>query len=200
MFSIEEMVAAFDVVDVNPNPARFDLKKAESINGDHIRLLEPADFARRIVPYLVAAGVLSEPLTDADQAILTAAAPLIQERIALLGEAPGMLGFLFVSGDALGHEADALSSLPKNATEILAASSAALVDIPETEWNHERVHTRLTETLIDGLGLKPRVAFGPLRVAVSGRRVSPPLFESMDILGKAESVARLDRLAATLAS
>ena len=199
VFSVEEMVAAFDVVDVNPNPARFDLKKAESINGDHIRLLDPADFAARLVPYLAAAGIVTEPLTDAEQAILEAGAPLIQERIALLGEAPGMLGSLFISGDALVHEADALASLPANTAEILAASAAALRDIPEAEWAHELVHTTLAATLIEGLGLKPRIAFGPLRVAVSGRKVSPPLFESMEILGKTESLARLDALAAVRA-
>ncbi|MEO6310194.1 MAG: glutamate--tRNA ligase [Leifsonia sp.] len=198
VFSIDEMIAAFDVEDVNPNPARFDVKKAESINGDHIRLLEVSDFAARTVPYLVAAGVLSEPLTATQEAVLAAAAPLVQERIALLGEAPAMLGFLFTTSDELVHEADALGSLPQNADEILVASVAALEDIPEGEWNTERVHTVLTETLIEALTLKPRVAFGPLRVAISGRRVSPPLFESMEILGKSESLARLTRLSATL--
>ncbi|HSP75846.1 MAG TPA: glutamate--tRNA ligase [Cryobacterium sp.] len=196
VFTIDEMIAAFDVVDVLPNPARFDLKKAESLNGDHIRLLDPADFAARVVPYLVAAGDVTEPMSEVQQAILEAAAPLVQERIALLGEAPGMLGFLFIGGDSLVYQPDALASLPKNMREILAASTAALLDIPEAEWTHDRVHTTLTETLIDGLALKPRVAFGPLRVAVSGRRISPPLFESMEILGKAESVLRLARLAA----
>ncbi len=196
VFTIDEMIAAFDVVDVLPNPARFDLKKAESLNGDHIRLLDPADFAARVIPYLVAAGDVTEPLSEVQQVILEAAAPLVQERIALLGEAPGMLGFLFIGGDSLVYQPDALASLPKNSREILAASTAALLDIPEAEWTHDRVHTTLTETLIDGLALKPRVAFGPLRVAVSGRRISPPLFESMEILGKAESVLRLARLAA----
>jgi glutamyl-tRNA synthetase len=196
VFSIDEMIAAFDVIDVLPNPARFDLKKAESLNGDHIRLLDPADFAARVIPYLVAAGDVTEPLSEVQQAILDAAAPLVQERIALLGEAPGMLGFLFLGGDSLVYQPDALASLPQNTREILAASTAALLDIPEAEWTHDRVHTTLTETLIDGLALKPRVAFGPLRVAVSGRRISPPLFESMEILGKAESVLRIARLAA----
>ncbi|HSP52791.1 MAG TPA: glutamate--tRNA ligase [Cryobacterium sp.] len=197
VFTIEEMIAAFDVVDVLPNPARFDLKKAESLNGDHIRLLDPADFATRVIPYLVAAGNVTEPLSEVQQAILEAAAPLVQERIALLGEAPGMLGFLFIGGDSLVYQPDALASLPKNSQVILAASTDALLDIPEAEWTHDRVHTTLTETLIDGLALKPRVAFGPLRVAISGRRISPPLFESMEILGKAESVLRLTRLAAS---
>jgi glutamyl-tRNA synthetase len=198
VFSIEEMIAAFDVVDVNPNPARFDLKKAESLNGDHIRLLEPADFAARVVPYLVNAGIVTEPLSDAEQTILTAAAPLVQERIALLGETPDMLGFLFNPADTLEYQPDALKSLPQNAGEILAASTAALQGIAESDWTHELVHSTLTETLIDNLGLKPRVAFGPLRVAVSGRKISPPLFESMEILGQADTLARLDRLTATL--
>ncbi|KFF59873.1 glutamyl-tRNA synthetase [Cryobacterium sp. MLB-32] len=195
VFSIDELVAAFDVKDVNPNPARFDQKKAESINGDHIRLLEAADFAARIVPYLVAADVLTEPVSDSDRAILAQAAPLIQERIALLGEAPAMLGFLFVAGDELVHEADALKSLPQTTAEILAASGTALRAIPEADWATDRVHTVLNETLLEGLGLKPRVAFGPLRVAVSGRKVSPPLFESMEILGRTETLGRLERLA-----
>ncbi|MCU1442600.1 MAG: glutamyl-tRNA synthetase [Cryobacterium sp.] len=198
VFSIDEMVAAFDVVNVNPNPARFDLKKAESINGDHIRLLDPADFAQRVVPYLVAADVLTEPLTAGEQAILTAAAPLVQERVALLGEAPAMLGFLFTTASALVYETDAMASLPANASDIIEASLTALQAIPESDWLHDRVHTTLTETLIDGMALKPRVAFGPLRVAVSGRRVSPPLFESMEILGKDETMSRLSRLSSTL--
>ncbi|MBG6212203.1 MAG: glutamate--tRNA ligase [Cryobacterium sp.] len=200
VFSIEELIAAFDVKDVNPNPARFDLKKAESINGDQIRLLEAGDFAARLVPYLVTAGVLSEPASAADLATLAQAAPLVQERIALLGEAPNMLGFLFVTSDELVHQADALASLPQNASEILQASRLTLANIPESEWNTERVHTALADTLIEGLGLKPRVAFGPLRVAVSGRKISPPLFESMEILGQAETLARLDRAAAVSVS
>src|SRR6478609_7857510 len=95
VFSLEELVAAFDIVDVNPNPARFDQKKAESINGDHIRMLEPADFAERLVPYLSAAGLIDANPTPTQAAMLAAAAPLVQERMQLLGDVPGLLGFLF---------------------------------------------------------------------------------------------------------
>ncbi|TFD90760.1 glutamate--tRNA ligase [Cryobacterium serini] len=193
VFSIDEFTAAFDVVNVNPNPARFDLKKAESINGDHIRQLEASDFAARLVPYLVTAGVLGDTPSAADLALLAQGAPLIQERIALLGEAPAMLGFLFVTGADLILEADALASLPQNAADILGSSRTALESIPSAEWTTERVHELLAETLVVGLGLKPRVAFGPLRVALSGRKISPPLFESMEILGRAETLGRLDR-------
>ncbi|MDN4596559.1 glutamate--tRNA ligase [Leifsonia virtsii] len=198
IFSLSEMVAAFDVKDVNPNPARFDLKKAESINGDHIRLLDVADFAERTVPYLIKAGVVQEPLTPAQREVLAKAAPLVQERVQLLGETPGMLGFLFTDAASLVVEDDARASLPANAGEVLAASLGALELVPESEWTHDAIETALREALVEGLGLKPRVAFGPLRVALSGRRVSPPLFESMEILGKAETIARLDRLSATL--
>ena len=153
-----------------------------------------------MVPYLVTAGVLTEPLSDTEQAILTAAAPLVQERIALLGETPDMLGFLFHPAENLEYQPDALASLPKNAAEILTAATETLRNIPATEWATDRVHSTLTETLIEGLGLKPRVAFGPLRVAVSGRKISPPLFESMEILGQDDTLARLERLLATLVS
>ncbi|WP_425836338.1 glutamate--tRNA ligase [Microbacterium sp. PA5] len=197
VFSLDEFIAAFDIADVNPNPARFDQKKAESINGDHIRMLEPGDFAARLVPYLAAAGLVSEPPTAQQQQILDAAAPLVQERMQLLGEAPGLLGFLF--RDEVVYDEDALKSLPANAGEVLTASVAALEALPEESFTAASVQDALSAALIDGLGLKPRVAYGPLRVAVSGRRVSPPLFESMELLGRAESLRRLDALRERLA-
>lgn len=191
VFSIDEMVAAFDVVDVNPNPARFDVKKAESINGDHIRLLELEDFTQRLLPYLE--GIVSTPPTAEQRAVLDQAAPLVHERITLLGEARGMLSFLFVADDDLGYDDDAVSSLGDRSAEVLRASSAALESV--TEWTHEPIQAALKAALVDELGLKPRVAYGPLRVALSGRRVSPPLFESMEILGRESTLARLRRLA-----
>ncbi|TQM65346.1 glutamate--tRNA ligase [Klugiella xanthotipulae] len=196
VFSVDELVAAFDVVNVNPNPARFDQKKADSINGDHIRLLAPDDFVERILPYLVAGGVLSEPVTEEQRAIVVAAAPLIQERITVLSEAVDMLGFFFIPGEALAYQADAVKTLPANTGEVLQASILALEAISAEEWAAEPLQAALSAALIEGLGLKPRVAYGPLRVATSGRRVSPPLFESMDILGRGETLARLARCAA----
>ncbi|WP_426319955.1 glutamate--tRNA ligase [Microbacterium sp. E-13] len=197
VFSLEELVASFDIADVNPNPARFDQKKAESINGDHIRMLEPADFAARLVPYLAAAGVIDETPTPAQAAMLAAAAPLVQERMQLLGDAPGLLGFLFT--DAVTYQDDAVASLPSNANEVLAASVAALERVPDTEFTAAAVQDALAAALVapvedGGLGLKPRVAYGPLRVALSGRRVSPPLFESMELLGKTATIRRLAAL------
>jgi glutamyl-tRNA synthetase len=190
VFSIDEMIAAFDVTDVNPNPARFDVKKAESINGDHIRLLPVEEFAERLVPYL---GTLLRD--DADRTLLSAAAPLVQERMQLLGEAPALLAFLFTADDDLEFDADALPSA-EAANPVLDAALASLAGLDD--WTHDAIEEALRVALIDGLALKPRVAFGPLRTAVSGRRISPPLFESMELLGKASTLARLARLRARL--
>jgi len=189
VFSIAEMVAAFEVTDVNPNPARFDVKKAESINGDHIRLLTVDDLASRLEPYL--GSVVS---TDADRDLLRLATPLIQERMQLLGEAPELLSFLFVADDAFEYEADALPG--DEAPAVLEAAIAALA--PLADWEHASIEAALRVALIDGLGLKPRLAFGALRTALSGKRISPPLFESMELLGRESTVARLERLRARL--
>ena len=192
VFTLDEFIAAFDIADVNPNPARFDQKKAESINGDHIRMLQASDFAGRLVPYLAAAELIENPPTAEQQTMLDAAAPLVQERMQLLGDAPGLLGFLFRSD--VVYDEDALASLPENSGPVLVASVGALENVPEQGFTAEAVQAELQKALIDELGLKPRVAYGPLRVAISGRRVSPPLFESMELLGKAESIRRLAAL------
>jgi glutamyl-tRNA synthetase len=197
VFSMAELVEKFDIVDVNPNPARFDLKKAESINGDHIRLLAVDDFAERTIPYLQAAGVLAEPVSEAERTVLLKAAPLVQERVQLLGETPGMLGFLFTDTASLTYDDDALATLTDVAPAVLQASITALE--PLDEWATAPIEEALRAALIENLGLKPRVAFGPLRVAASGRRVSPPLFESFEILGKGETLARLRKLDERLA-
>jgi glutamyl-tRNA synthetase len=195
IFTVAEMIEAFDVVDVNPNPARFDLKKAEALNGDHIRMLEPEDFVARITPQLAIAGLVETPITDAQLAILVQAAPLVQTRMQVLSEAPALLEFLFRTIDDITYAEDALKTLPENAGEIVAAGVAALGLVPVAEFTHNVVQEALNHALVEVLELKPRIAFGPLRVALSGRRISPPLFESMEILGKAETIARLVRFA-----
>ncbi|MDQ4490648.1 glutamate--tRNA ligase [Sinomonas sp. ASV486] len=189
IFTVEQFTSAFDIADVLPNPARFDLKKAEAINGTHVRLLEAADFRERLVPYLREAGIVGEALTPRQDEILTEAAPLIQERITLLGEAPEMLGFLFAEDSAIRIADDALKGMPANLPEVLDAALTALE--PVTDWSAEDIQAALRSALVEGLGIKPRLAFGPVRTAISGRRISPPLFESMVILGKDSSLARI---------
>lgn len=189
IFSLEELAANFDVEDVNPNPARFDQKKADAINAAHIRMLELSDFTSRIIPYLQSAGVLGAELSPRQQEILQLAAPLVQERMTVLSEAVGMLKFLFINAEQLVVEDDALAGLPDNAAEIVVAAISALVDLPA--FTTDAIQQALNDKLVEEMELKPRNAFGPVRTAISGRRVSPPLFESMEILGKDESLARL---------
>ena len=193
VFSLDEMVKAFDVKDVNPNPARFDQKKADSINASHLRLLGLEDFTKRIIPYLQSAGVLGSTVSDAEMDILTKAAPLIQERIVVLSEAVPMLSFLFVTADQIIVEDDAKSGLPENSKEITEAAISSLEGLAEFET--AKIQEVLTQKLIEEMAQKPRNAFGPLRTAISGKRISPPLFESMEILGKAETLARLSLFA-----
>ena len=193
IFSLTEMAKAFDVVDVNPNPARFDLKKAEAINATHIRQLTTADFQARLVPYLQAGKVISEPATSAELAILSKAAPLIQERITVLGESVGMLSFLFTTSDKIEIEEDAKKALPENSKAIVTAALEALQGLES--FTTDAIHNLMNQVLVESMGEKPRNAFGPLRTAISGRKVSPPLFESMEILGKAETLARLELFA-----
>ena len=195
IFTMEELVAAFDVKNVNPNPARFDQKKADAINAAHIRLLTLDDFKSRLMPYLQSAGVVGATLTAEEDAILTAVAPLIQERLVVLSEAPDLVSFLFKTADQIVIEDDAKAGLPENTAEVLNAAVVALEPIAEADFKTEAVQAALQAALIDGLGLKPRVAFGPLRTGISGRRISPPLFESMEILGKAETITRLTAFA-----
>ncbi len=99
VFSIPEMVEAFEIGRVNPNPARFDIKKAEAINGSHIRLLAEDDLRERLVPYFQDAGLIADPPTAQQLATLAAATPLVHERMALLTEAVDMLRFLFIADD-----------------------------------------------------------------------------------------------------
>ena len=196
VFTMVEMTAAFDVSDVNPNPARFDVKKAESINGDHVRRLSIDDFVERSIPYCSGAGLFNDVPRPSERALLAAAAPLVQERVSLLGEVPGMVAFLFTADDDLKIEADARASLGDDAAAVLDAGLAALE--PLDPFEPAAIEEALRAALVDGLGLKPRIAFGALRVAVSGRRVSPPLFESMQLLGRDSTLARVRALRGSL--
>jgi glutamyl-tRNA synthetase len=198
VFTMDEMVKAFDVRKVNSNAARFDPKKCEAINAAHMRMLPPDDFAQRMIPFLAGAGVLPvEPSSD-QLATLQAAVPLVQERMNTLSESVDMLGFLFVDEDAFAIDPDAAAKvLTGDASAVLDASAKALADC---EWTTEAIESALRESLIDGLGLKPKNAFGPVRVAISGRRISPPLFESLELLGREKSLHRLEQARRAMSS
>lgn len=196
IFTVDEMIAAFDVADVNPNPARFDLKKAESINGDHIRLLSRDAFIERTLPYLHAAELVDANPTSHQLARLTEISPHIQERTQLMGEIPEMIRFLFTEDADLTVADDARSTLDSDAARILDAASEALTEL--VDWSTSNIEETLRTSLIERLELKPRSAFGSVRTAISGRRISPPLFESMEILGRESSLARIASLRGSL--
>lgn len=184
LFSLEEMVAAFDVVDVNSNPARFDQKKADAINAEHIRMLTPGDFSTRLRAYLDAHG----HDTGLDDAGFAEAAALVQTRIVVLGDAWDLLKF-FNDDSYVLDEKSAAKELKAEAAVVLDAALAALEAV--SEWTTASIEEALKTALLDGLELKPRKAFGPIRVAVTGATISPPLFESMELLGRDRSLARL---------
>ena len=190
-FTLAEMAAEFDLARVNKNAAQFDVRKLEAINGDKIRALGPAGFVSRITPFLQRAALVASPPEAAQERLVAAAAPLIQERIARLTEAVGMLGFLLVSeADFAVDPADAAKSLTAESERVLKAAEAALAGVEP--WTSEAIEAALKHALLDELGLTPRVAFAPVRVAVTGRRISPPLYESIELLGADRALGRLE--------
>ena len=184
MFSLDEMVAAFDVVDVNSNPARFDQKKADALNAEHIRMLSEDDFTARLAAYFAVHGYD----TGLDEAQFAEAAGLVQTRIVVLGDAWDLLKFLNDAEFTL-DEKSAGKELKPDAVAVLDAALGALEAVGE--WTTAEIEKALKVSLLENLELKPRKAFGPLRVAATGASVSPPLFESMELLGRDRSLARL---------
>ena len=187
IFRLAEMVEAFDILRVNANPARFDAKKCEAVNASHIRLLDPKELAEQLVPFLVRAGLVADPPTPAQQERLERATPLIQERISTLSEAVEMLAFLFRQDAEILVEPDA--GLTADSVPVLEAAEAALRDL--AEFGHTDIEAALRRALVERLGLKPRLAFAPIRAALTGRRISPPLFESIELLGRESTLARI---------
>jgi glutamyl-tRNA synthetase len=203
VFTFEEFSRTFDWAKVNPIGPIFDLKKLDWLNGVYIRSLEVGDFAGRLLPYLVTEGILGETQSLGELARLKAIAELIQTRIALLSEAPALVRPFFVADDQLVIDDDARAQLKDDAPAVLDAALKVLGDVDDhgpgvlgtgSAWNAAVVEEVLRTAIVDGLGIKPRFAFGPLRTAVSGARISPPLFESMEILGKTSTLARLRAL------
>jgi len=187
VFTIAEMVEAFDIRRVNANPARFDPRKCEAINGAHIRMLPPDELTQQLVPFLAAGGLISQPPLPAERDRLAAATPLIQERINTLSEAVGMLAFLFLADDKITIAPDA--GLSQGSIPTLTAAYEALAAVPD--FDHASVEAALRTALVDDLGLKPRLAFGPVRAAITGSRISPPLFESIELLGRRSTLTRI---------
>lgn len=189
--TMKELTELFTVEKVHSSPARFDMKKLEAINGDKIRALTLDEFAQWTMPFLIKSKVIEG--NDAEIALVKKALPIIQERIVKLDEAPQLLKFLFVKEFVV--DADAVSKITDaGAKDILKRSLKDLENV--TTWNHDSIEAVLRGSLIEELGLKPRIAFTALRIATTGSTISPPLFESMELLGKE---ACLSRISAALA-
>jgi glutamyl-tRNA synthetase len=184
--TMKELTELFTVDKVHSSPARFDMKKLEAINGDKIRALTPEEFLNWSLPFLTKDAVISG--TDAEIAVVKAALPIIQERIVTLAEVPAMLNFLFVKNFAVAE--DCVSKVnDEGAKAALTRSISELEKI--TTWTHDSIEAALRSSLIEELGLKPRIAFGAVRIATTGSNISPPLFESMELLGQEVSLERI---------
>jgi glutamyl-tRNA synthetase len=182
VFSFEEMVASFDWARVNPVGPVFDVEKLRWLSGHYMRELPSADIGARIVERMSVSG-------DA-AGLVVQATPLVQERVATLKEAAEMLAFL-VDDDGFAVDPDAAAKqLGPDAEPVLRAARTALAAV--SPFATAEIESALRAALVDDLGLKPKSAFGPVRVAVTGKTVSPPLFESIELLGAERTLRRLD--------
>jgi glutamyl-tRNA synthetase len=184
LFTLADLERLFSLERVSRNPAAFDTKKLDALNGHYLRRLAPADFAARALPFVRQHG-----FPDADPELLTRAAPLVMERVTRLDEVPGMVGFLLDDEVALDPAA-AAKVLTEEGRAFLAEAAKRLGEVES--WTAAAIEDTL-RGLQEERGLKPKTAFQPVRLAVTGRLVSPPLFESMELLGKPRSLARLER-------
>ena len=191
VFSLEEMTASFDWARVNTVGPVFDLAKLNWLNGHYLRELPPRELADRLVPFLAGAGLASDPPSDEQRALLEGVVPLVQTRMETLTQVVGLTSFLFVPDEdfAVDPEAAAKHLVAANAEPLRVAADALEL---LTDWTTETVQAAMDGVLLEGgLGLKRGKAYAPIRVAVCGRTVAPPLPESMALLGRERTVARL---------
>lgn len=193
--SFEEFTRDFAWSKISTVGPVFDVKKLDWLNGVYIRSLPTAELAERIVTYLLDSGTWTQ-IPPRGREIVAAATPLISERLTTLAEAWGKIEFLFTDDEELVFDEVAVSKLRDDAPAVLAAARSALDALEE--WTAASIEEGLRAALVDGMELKPKFAFAPVRVATSGTQVSPPLFESLEILGKASTLRRIDRLAQLL--
>jgi glutamyl-tRNA synthetase len=182
IFSVDELIERFSLERVGKNPAAFDVAKLEWLNGHYLRSLTPAELAERLVPFCVSAGLAAD--SPEGRAVLTGVAPLIGERLKRLDEAPPMIRFLFEDVAPEGKAAKAL----EGQEEYLAAVAEGLEALDK--WTTPAIEEVL-RALAEQRGLKPKQAFQPVRAAVTGTLVSPPLFESIELLGRERTLRRL---------
>jgi glutamyl-tRNA synthetase len=187
IFTFAEMSESFDWTRVNTVGPVFDLDKLGWLNGHYIRELVPADLAGRLVPFLTASGLYDG--SPEHVAMLAGAVPLIQTRMAVLSECSDLLRCLFVAEDAFVIEDVARQKSLVDAAPVLTAAADALSGLGE--WTTEAIQAAMDAALLDGLGMKRGKAYAPIRAAVCGSTISPPLPESMALLGQERVLRRL---------
>jgi len=185
------IVEEFRLEDVNHSPAFFDEKKLLAFNGDHIRMMSEAEFAAACAPWLEAGPWPSDRF---DATLFARLVPLIQTRVARLSEVPSMVDFFFLAEAPVDGEAWAKTMASDFARDALAAMAG---DLAGCDWNYEAIKACL-EAFTESRGLKLGKTQAPVRVAITGRTVGPPLFESIEILGREESIRRLNAALARL--
>jgi glutamyl-tRNA synthetase len=186
IFTREQAVAAFDLADVSKNPAAFDPEKLAWMNGEYVRAMDPARFNDLVRPYVERA--LGRPLDDAEWERFETMSPLVQERTRLLPEAGEQVVFLFTDLDGYDPASWEKVMAKEGVDEVLDAGLSTLEGL--TRWETETIESGLRE-LPARMGLGAARVFQPLRVAVTGTSVSPPLFESMAALGRERTLERI---------
>ncbi|CAN5276949.1 glutamate--tRNA ligase [soil metagenome] len=191
VFSFEQMSASFDWTRVNTVGPVFDLDKLGWLNGLYVRELSAADFATRALPFLQRAGLVADPASAEELAALASVVPLVQTRVAVLSELPALVRFLFVAEDDFAVDpAAAAKALGEGSGAVLSAAADALEGV--RGWNAESVQAAVDGALLEGgLGLKRGKAYTPLRAAVCGASIAPPLPESIALLGRERALRRL---------
>ena len=179
------MVEEFRLEDVNHSPAFFDIKKLASFNGDYIRAMSLDEFIQAASPVLASTEAWPADRFSAD--VFVQAAPLVQTRVVTLSEIPAMVDFLFLENPAIDDEAWNKTMSADFARTVLTDFTAAIATV---DWNHDSLKGIL-ETWTEANGLKLGKTQAPIRVAITGRTVGPPLFESLEILGREETIRRL---------
>jgi glutamyl-tRNA synthetase len=195
VFTIDEMIAAFDISDVNPNPARFDLKKCEAINADHIRMLDVKEFTERCRPWLKAPFAPWAPEAF-DEAKWEAIAPHAQTRVKVLSEITDNVDFLFLP-EPVFDEASWTKAMKEGSDALLTTAREKL---DAADWTSPEALKEAVLAAGEAHGLKLGKAQAPVRVAVTGRTVGLPLFESLQVLGKEKTLARIDAALARLSA
>jgi glutamyl-tRNA synthetase len=196
---VDVLISEFRLEDVHHASAFFDVQKLRHLNGEYIRELAPAAFTAEARPWVAPSADTWSPSTGAppwpaelfDEARFEAIAPAVQERVAVLDEVPGMIDFLFLEDPPDDDKSWAKVAADPGSAEILAKAITAYGDCG---WTHDELET-VTRALSESAGKSLRRGQEPIRVAVTGRTVGPPLFESLAILGRDEVLRRLRRAA-----